>query len=132
MMDADHFNVCALVRSVVPRRTPEFVREHADEWRIFAVDGDVHGVARFRRHEEVLSVLTLAHSSRSNAQDVIEHMLRAAADEARSLGAGSVVLPGDEIPALIRILPWFKGLGFDKERASPSQGARDVWLKKIA
>jgi hypothetical protein len=132
MTDADRFSVCTLVRSVVPKRTPEFVGEHADEWRIFAVDGDVHGVARFRRQEKCLVVLTLAYASRANKTDVIEYLLRAAAAEARSLEVDSVALPGDEIPALMRILPWFTGLGFAKGTISFGAGPKDAWLQKVA
>lgn len=131
MDDQDRFSVRTLLYETVPRQTAEFVRAHKAELRVFSVDGDVHGIARVVQRESELLVLTLAHAPRSNIAEVLEQLLRAVIDEARSAGMRRVILPTNTIPALMRILPWFTGLEFVKGRAALGTGQQDAWLREI-
>ncbi|MFA7309934.1 MAG: hypothetical protein WC050_03450 [Candidatus Paceibacterota bacterium] len=132
MVRDDRFSVCSLLRTAIPRRTLEFVTDHQSELRVFTVDSDVHGAARVMRRNEMLLVQTLAHSERSNAAEVLESLLRFIIDEARLLGMSTVAIPADEIPALMRILPWFTGLEFKKGRMTLGVSQNDIWLKQVA
>ena len=133
MVYGDRFSICSLLRTAVPRRTLEFVMEHLREMRVFTVDREVHGIARVMQRDGTLHVMTLAHTERSNAAEVLQSLLRFILDEARTMGMQAVAIPADEIPALMRILPWFKGLGFVKGRATLLGGVsqKDVWLKQV-
>ena len=132
MGPAERFGVCTLLREVLPRRTAEFVREHERELRVFTVDGDVHGVARITPSEDALVVRTIAHSPRANAADVISALLRGIVDEAREQRMTQVCLPVDELPARMRLLPWFQELKFAKGRAVVGGSTQEVWLKAVA
>jgi len=132
VVPADYFGVRGLIRHVIPRQTVEFVRTHQGEMRVFTVDGDIHGVARLSRRNDTLLIHLLAHSSRWNAAEVLERLLRGALEEAREQKAQVVALLADEMPPLMRILPWFTGLGFKKGRTILGAGEQDAWLKTVA
>ena len=129
--DTDQFGACLILRNTVPHRTQEFVRGHQKELWVFTVDGDVHGLTRLSRQGSALIVRTLTHSHRSNATEMLESLLRAALQEARGQTVSDVVVPVNEIPALMRILPWFKKLGFEKGRYPIGASNQEVWRKRI-
>lgn len=133
MVHEDRFSVCSLLRAAIPRRTLEFVVEHRDEVRVFTVDREVYGVARVVHRGKTLHVVTLAHSERANAAEVLQSLLRFIIEEARVVGVEVVAIPADEIPALMRILPWFTGLGFVKGHGSASEVSQnDIWQRKLS
>ncbi len=131
MQPGEHYSVCMLLRERIPHRTSEFIREKGHEIRVFVVDGDVHGVARVSLRDESLVIRTLAHSPRANAAEALASLIRSVMREAREQGVERVVLPTDEMPALMRILPWFQDLGFTKGHVSFGVGKQDAWSKRV-
>ncbi len=127
----DRLGVCTLLREIIPRRTAEFVREQEYELWVFVVDGEVHGTARFSSRDDMLVVRNLMCSSRVTASEGLSTLLRTAITEARESRISKVLIPVDEIPALMRILPWFTDLGFGKGRTHLGGGLQDVWIKDV-
>jgi N-acetylglutamate synthase-like GNAT family acetyltransferase len=132
MRQEERFGVTTLLRDIVPHRTNEFVREHGRELHVFVIDSDVYGVARLTAHEKTLVVRALAYSPSADTTETLSFLLRAALSEAKERGLARVVLPADELPALMRILPWFKDLGFAKGKYSLGGANLEVWLKDVA
>ncbi len=129
-MEPKHqYQVHALLQGKVPKRTGAFIREHGPEIRVFAIDNNAHGLSRVVVKDGMLLVLNLTHSPRATATEALEYLLKAAMEEALSLGLSAVIVPVDEIPALMRILPWFTNLGFRKTHVGG--GSRETWLKTV-
>jgi hypothetical protein len=127
MKSTDRFTVQGLVRTTLGKGTTPFVRGYLPELRVFTIDGDVHGSMRLTKKNDTLVVRMLTHSSRINPAEVLERLLRAAIDEARTVGAKRVAVPIDEIPAFMRIQPWFSRLGFSKAMNFAEHGATKGW-----
>ncbi len=133
MVPSDRFGVCELLHPSIPKKTMGFVRDSEADLRVFTVDGVVHGISRVSLFHDTLVVKALYHSARFNVPDVLEHLLRGVLDEARERNVRDVAVLVTEIPALMRIQPWFTKLGFTKGRTTAGEStSADAWLKKIA
>jgi N-acetylglutamate synthase-like GNAT family acetyltransferase len=106
--------------------TIEYVEKEIDSFLVYSVDGQVRGCMRIRSHPEsnALEVSHLGASLSYENPSTYRSLVERALDRARQDGAGLVYLDPERNTNLVGMYPWFKELGFRKDRL----GSDKAWI----
>lgn len=108
-----------------------FLLNHIAEFRVFTVDNDVHGCARVLQHPDMLEVTSLAHTTRFDAAEILRSILEFVLKEARDQNVDKIIVPTNDLPPLMAIMPWFSQMNFHKEPGHPMLGRQKIWVKQL-
>jgi len=126
-VEMDLLGISSMLRPIIRTKSvAAWITRLLPQFRVFAVDGEVEGCMHLTSRGKSIEVRHLAHSSRFNASEVLETLLKSAIEETKARALARIEVPTNDIPALMGIQPWFTRLGFSKERA----GGGKTWIKK--
>lgn len=109
----------------------EFIRDHIAEFLVFTVDGNIYGCVRILRYDDIMEISSFGHTARFDALEILRGILQFAFKEAHRQSVSKVMIPVNDLPPLMAIMPLFSDLGFRKENGSPRLGRQKVWTKQL-
>lgn len=128
----DSFAIILLLQRLRQRKSDlGFICDHIAEFLVFTVDGNVYGCARIVRYDDVMEISSFGHTIRFDAAEILQGILRFAFKEARRQNVNKIMIPVNDLPPLMAIMPWFSDLGFHKENGSSRLGRQKIWTAQL-
>lgn len=108
-----------------------FIRDHIAQFLVFTVDDNIYGCARILQYDDIMEISSFGHTIRFDAVEILQGILEFAFKESRRQNVNKIMIPVNDLPPLMAIMPWFSDLGFRKENGSPRLGRQKVWTKQL-
>ena len=108
-----------------------FIRDRIAEFLVFTVDGNIYGCAHIFRYDDIMEISSFGHTTRFDAVEILQGFLEFAFKEARQQNINKVIIPVNDLPPLMAIMPWFSSLGFRKENGPTRLGRQKIWTTQL-
>lgn len=131
----DVVDIASIIRETVDSSVvEEVIMQRIEDVTVFSVDGYAHAViiSFYDKDESVYQIDYLAHAEEFDASEAIDQLLQYALDQAKVVGARTIVIDPNRAPKLLGIQPWFLRRGYVRRDSKQRNSNYRWWQKELS